>query len=192
MIAAIFRHLPDPLKRMGLAVLRVEPDHLIRIIRNSRFLQCLHIPLVALLSLRVVGFEDAHNAPVSQFNQVSGRKIGSPAVVQKNLRPVQKLGMYSLYKYIGDMIAVEHLIQIHMPAENLALARLDDEPVDILLQQLLETLCLKASRVARIFQQNTVTVLRQHLVNSLHDARKNVIRKISCHDRDIFGRRRVP
>ena len=145
MIAAIFRHLPDPLKRMGLAVLRVEPDHLIRIIRNSRFLQCLHIPLVALLSLRVVGFEDAHNAPVSQFNQVSGRKIGSPAVVQKNLRPVQKLGMYSLYKYIGDMIAVEHLIQIHMPAENLALARLDDEPVDILLQKLLETLCLKSS-----------------------------------------------
>ena len=59
--------------------------------------------------------------------------------------------MYSLYKYIGDMIAVEHLIQIHMPAENLALARLDDEPVDILLQKLLETLCLKASRVARIF-----------------------------------------
>ena len=117
----------------------------IRFIGNSRFLQCLHIPLVALLSLRVVGFEDAHNAPVSQFNQVSGRKIGSPAVVQKNLRPVQKLGMYSLYKYIGDMIAVEHLIQIHMPAENLALARLDDEPVDILLQKLLETLCLKAS-----------------------------------------------
>ena len=59
--------------------------------------------------------------------------------------------MYSLDKYIGNMIAVEHLIQIHMPAENLALARLDDEPVDILLQQLLETLCLKASRVARIF-----------------------------------------
>ena len=32
-----------------------------------------------------------------------------------------------------------------MPAENLALPRLDDEPVDILLQKLLETLCLKAS-----------------------------------------------
>ena len=45
MIGAIFCHLSDPLKRMGLAILRIEPDHLIRIIRNPRFLQCLHIPL---------------------------------------------------------------------------------------------------------------------------------------------------
>ncbi len=49
------------------------------------------------------------------------------------------------------MITVKHLIQIHMPAENLTLLWLNDEPVDILLQQFLETLRLETSGIARIF-----------------------------------------
>ena len=57
----------------------------------------------------------------------------------------------ALNKHIGNSVFFQPLIQMQMSAADLALTGFDDDPVDILLQQFLQTPCLLAPGVSCIF-----------------------------------------
>lgn len=68
-------------------------------------------------------------------------------------------------KHIRNPARIQHLVKIGVPAHNLTLARLDDKPVDVLLQKLLQTFCPHAAGIPRIFQEDAVAVFGQHPVD---------------------------
>ena len=99
--------------------------------------------------------------------------------------PVHHLGVYPLDKYIGDLILVQHCIQVHVSAENLALAGFNDQSLNILGQNILQDTLFLGPAVGCVLQDDAVSVGCHHLVHALYQAGKNIVGYVGCNNRDI-------
>ena len=130
----------------------MEPYHLVRIVEDTCFLQGLYIAPVAVLSLDVIRLEHSGNTTVPSIQEILCDQISAPAIVHQHLGLVLHLVEAALNKHIRNSVAFELLIQMQMSAADLAFTGFDDDPVDILLQQFLQTSGLLAPGVSCIFQ----------------------------------------
>ena len=129
----------------------MEPDHLVRIVEDTCFLQGLYIAPVTVLSLDVICLEHSGNITMPGIQEIFCDQMTSPAIVHQHLGLVFHLVEAALNKHIGNSVFFQPLIQMQMSAADLALTGFDDDPVDILLQQFLQTPRLLAPGVSCIF-----------------------------------------
>ena len=118
-------------------VLRVEPDNVVRVIKHPGFLQCPDKAPVPLAPLHVFCFKYPKDPLVPGGNKMLCQKVDPLSVIHFHLRLVLHLGKASLDKHIGNPVLLQTCIQGNMFAENLAFAWLDNQPLNVLLQQLL-------------------------------------------------------
>ena len=180
-------HVPDHKSRLFSPVLGVKPDHLIRIIGNSLFLQSLHIALMPFDPLTVICLEKSRDVAPAGVQEMFCHKITASCVIHEDVGLFLHLRIQSLDKNIGDLILVQCFVQTYMSAQQLTFAGFDDQSVNSLADQFLQESCLLLTAVSCIFQDDTVPVIGQYLIDPLDQPRKNIIRNIGSHHCDISG-----
>ena len=73
-----------------------------------------------------------------------------------------------------------------MLTKDVTFTGLNDETVNILLQKLLQNAGFYGTGIFGVFQHNTITIIRQNLIDSLYDMWKNIVRQIGGNDIDVF------
>ena len=178
-------HVPDHKRRFPAPVLGMKPDHLIRIIGNSMLLQSLHISFVPLNSLTVICFKKSRDVAPAGVQEMLCNKITATCIIHKDMGFFLHLCIQSLDKNIGNLILVQCFVQTHMSTQQLTFAGFNDQSVNPLTDQLFQESCLLLAAVSCIFQDDTVPVIGQHLIDPLDQPGKNIIRNIGSHHCDV-------
>ena len=163
----------------------MKPDHLIRIIGNSFLLQSLHITLMPFDSLTVICLEKSCNVTSARIQKMLCNKITATCIIHEDMGFFLHLRIQSLDKNIWDLILVQCFIQAYMSAQHLAFAWFNDQSVNSLTDQLFQESCLLLTAVSCIFEDDTVPIIGQHLIDPLDQPWKNIIRDICSHHCDV-------
>ena len=150
-------------------------------------LQSLHIALMPFDSLTVICLEKSHDVAPAGVQEMFCHKITASCVIHEDVGLFLHLRIQSLDKNIGDLILVQCFVQAYMSAQQLTFAGFDDQSVNSLADQLFQESCLLLAAVSCIFQDDTVPVIGQHLIDSLDQPWKNIIRDICSHHCDVSG-----
>ena len=75
----------------------------------------------------------------------------------------------------------------YMSAQHLAFAWFNDQSVNSLTDQLFQESLLLLTAVSCIFEDDTVPIIGQHLIDPLDQPGKNIIRDICSHHCDVSG-----
>ena len=87
---------------------------------------------MTVLSLHVIRLKYSHDIFVPVIRQILCDHISPLKIIQQHMRFVFHLWETSLDKHVWNMRFFKLFVQIHMPAENLAFTRFNDNPVNIL------------------------------------------------------------
>ena len=172
---------------MDLAVLCIEPDDPCRIIGFPCFWKCTGIYVVAFLSLAVIAFKDPVDLPMSEADQVLRQEEASLFIIQKYVGPVSHGFVFSLNKYVRDLVFLQLLEEIDVLTVQIALTGFDDDPVDVLVQKLCETGQFSVAGVVGMLQDEVIAVGRQDLINPTDHLREDIVGQIGHDHGDIPG-----
>ena len=123
---------------------------------------------------------------MSQFQQIFCYKVASLCIIHKNMRFIPHFWIDSLNKHIRNFKFIQILIKISVFTDHLTFAWFNDQSINIFLQKFLQTSGLFLSAVCCVFQDNTVTAFWKDIIHSLYQSRKNIIRNICGHYRNIL------
>ena len=150
-------------------------------------LQSLHITLMPFDSLTVICLEKTCDVTSAGIQEMLCNKITATCIIHEDMGFFLHLRIQPLDKNIWDLILVQCFVQAYMSAQQLAFTGFNDQSVNPLTDQLFQESCLLLTAVSCIFQDNTVPVIGQYLINPLDQPWKNIIRDIGSHHCDVSG-----